>query len=107
MTASADVPLSDLAEIAKDALDQTELPQGITTELAGTYQDQQESFADLALLMVLILILVFIVMASQFESFVYPFVIIFSIPFALTGVLLGLSVTHSAGTDGDARSWCC
>lgn len=93
MTASADVPLSDLAEIAKDALDQTELPQGITTELAGTYQDQQESFADLALLMVLILILVFIVMASQFESFVYPFVIIFSIPFALTGVLLGLSVT--------------
>ncbi|HPB57186.1 MAG TPA: efflux RND transporter permease subunit [Bacteroidales bacterium] len=93
MTASADVPLSDLAEIAKDALDQTELPQGITTELAGTYLDQQESFADLALLMVLILVLVFIVMASQFESFVYPFVIIFSIPFALTGVLLGLSVT--------------
>ena len=48
------------------------------------------------MLMVLILVLVYIVMASQFESFVYPFVIMFSIPFALTGVLYGLAITKTA-----------
>ena len=45
------------------------------------------------MLMALIIVLVFIIMASQFESLTYPFVIMFSIPFALTGVLMGLFVT--------------
>jgi len=48
---------------------------------------------DLGLLMIVSLILVFIVMASQFESFVMPFVIMFSIPFAFTGVILALFLT--------------
>ena len=50
---------------------------------------------DLALLMVISLILVFIVMASQFESFAMPFVIMFSIPFAFTGVVLALFITNT------------
>ena len=45
------------------------------------------------MLMALIVVLVFIIMASQFESLTYPFVIMFSIPFAITGVLLGLFFT--------------
>ena len=45
--------------------------------------------------MVLIIILVFIVMAAQFESLVDPFVIMFSIPFAFTGIVLGLAVTQT------------
>ena len=44
-------------------------------------------------LMVLIVLLVYIVMCSQFESFTYPFVIMFSIPFAFTGVFFGLGLT--------------
>ena len=48
---------------------------------------------DLGLLMILSIILVFIVMASQFESFAMPFVIMFSIPFAFTGVALALFIT--------------
>jgi HAE1 family hydrophobic/amphiphilic exporter-1 len=66
--------------------------------VGGTYEDQQESFMDLALLMVVSLILVFIVMASQFESFTMPFVIMFSIPFAFTGVILGLFITGTTLT---------
>lgn len=45
--------------------------------------------------MVLIIIMVFIVMAAQFESLVYPFVIMFSVPFAFTGVILGLAITET------------
>ncbi|MDV7400812.1 efflux RND transporter permease subunit, partial [Arthrospira platensis SPKY1] len=59
---------------------------------------QQESFQDLALLMLLSLILVFIVMASQFESFTMPFIIMFSIPFAFTGVILALLITGTTLT---------
>ena len=64
--------------------------------IAGSYEDQQESFKDLAMLMILILILVYIVMAAQFESFTSPFIIMFSVPFALTGVLAGLAVSGTA-----------
>jgi HAE1 family hydrophobic/amphiphilic exporter-1 len=49
----------------------------------------------MVMIMILIVILVYIVMASQFESFSYPFIIMFSIPFALTGVLIGLAVTNT------------
>lgn len=95
-TAIDGVALSEIADIAKKVMDETDVPSGLTTELAGTYQDQQESFGDMFILMILILVLVYIVMASQFESFVYPFVIMFSIPFALTGVLYGLAITNTA-----------
>lgn len=94
--ASEGTALSELVDVTKRVLDEVDTPVGLTTELAGTYKDQQESFSDMFLLMMLILILVYIVMASQFESFVYPFVIILAVPFALTGVLFGLSITNTA-----------
>jgi HAE1 family hydrophobic/amphiphilic exporter-1 len=87
--------LSDIVDAANTEMQSLEIPPEITWQLAGTYQDQQETFADLGLLMLLIVILVFIVMAAQFESLVDPFVIMFSIPFAFVGVLLGLSITQT------------
>ena len=54
-----------------------------------------DTFFDLTILMVLIIILVFIVMAAQFESLTDPFVIMFSIPFAFTGIILGLAITQT------------
>ncbi len=94
--ASEGTALSELVEVTKTVLDKVDTPVGLTTELAGSYKDQQESFSDMFMLMILILILVYIVMASQFESFVYPFVIILAVPFALTGVLFGLAFTNTA-----------
>lgn len=87
------VPLGTLAENIKMAIREIPIPQEVMVNVGGTYEDQQESFMDLALLMVVSLILVFIVMASQFESFIMPFVIMFSIPFAFTGVVLALFLT--------------
>ncbi|MEG2492884.1 MAG: efflux RND transporter permease subunit, partial [Rikenellaceae bacterium] len=53
------------------------------------------SFADMFTLLILIIILVYIVMATQFESFRMPFIILFSLPFAFTGVFLALYLTNT------------
>ncbi|OAV63933.1 Swarming motility protein SwrC [Bacteroidales bacterium Barb6] len=87
--------LSDIVDAANKEMHSMDIPAGITWQLGGTYEDQQDTFGDLGILMALIVILVFIVMASQFESLVDPFVIMFSIPFALTGVILGLAITST------------
>ncbi|GHU59197.1 multidrug transporter AcrB [Bacteroidia bacterium] len=87
--------LSDIVAAANDEMAQIEIPSEVSWQLSGAYEDQQETFHDLGLLMVLIILLVFIVMASQFESLTDPFVIMFSIPFAFVGVILGLSITQT------------
>jgi len=77
------------------SVDELHLPSNIYTQIGGSYLDQQESFADLTTLLLLILLLVFIVMASQFESLTYPFIIMFSVPFAVSGVIIALLITNS------------
>ena len=85
--------LSDVTAEVNRVMAETDLPAGFTWQYGGTFEDQQDTFADMIMLMALIVVLVFIIMASQFESLTYPFVIMFSIPFAITGVLLGLFFT--------------
>ena len=86
-------PLGDVVTEGYKIIDNLDLPTGITVQIAGSFEDQQESFTDLGTLGVLIIILVFIVMAAQFESLTYPFIIMFSIPFAFSGVLLALFIS--------------
>lgn len=88
-----DKALSDVVALVNKEMKAMEIPSDIAWQLGGTYEDQQESFGDLITLMLLVVILVFIVMAAQFESLTYPFVIMFSIPFAVVGVLMGLVFT--------------
>jgi len=98
---SKDMPLSKAVEVTEAAIAEIEMPGEVTYKIAGSFEDMQETFGDLILLLVMIIILVYVVMASQFESFMSPFVIMFSIPFAFVGVLLGLVVTGTAlGTMG-------
>ena len=91
----SEVPLGDVVKAAQAVIDQMDIPTGISIQVSGSYEDQQESFADLATLGVLIILLVFIVMAAQFESMTYPFIIMFSIPFAFSGVLMALFFTNT------------
>ena len=86
-------PLGDVAAAGNAIIEQMELPAGISIQISGSFEDQQDSFADLGVLGVLIIILVFIVMAAQFESLSYPFIIMFSIPFAFSGILMALFFT--------------
>ncbi|MBQ4377275.1 MAG: efflux RND transporter permease subunit [Bacteroidales bacterium] len=87
------VSLADLANGVKGELAQMNVPQDIHVALAGNYEDQQDTFSDMILLGLLILMLVYIVMASQFESFSKPFIIMMAVPFALSGTVLALLVT--------------
>ena len=81
--------LSDGVEFVQADLEANPLPQGLTWSIGGDFEEQQEMFGSMILLALLIIILVYMVMASQFESFLGPFVIMFSIPFAFVGVALG------------------
>ena len=88
--------MSEGVQAAQTAINETNIPSELTAKVAGDYEDQQDMFVDLITLMVLIVILVYMVMASQFESFMSPFVIMFSVPFALVGVMFGLWLTNTA-----------
>ena len=87
------VPMSQIAAQALEGIDKMDIPQGIQIQLAGQYEDQQDSFRDLLMLAVLILILVYIVMAAQFESYTYPAIIMSSVMFAFSGVFIILYLT--------------
>ena len=81
--------LSEGVDVVTELMDSNPLPNGLSWEIGGDYENQQDMFSDMILLAFLIIILVYMVMASQFESFMGPFVIMFSIPFAFVGVFLG------------------
>ena len=86
--------LGELAgQIEANVIPNLDLPVGYSTHLAGSYEDQQETFSDMLLLLLLIVLLVYITMASQFESLRMPAIIILTIFPAFTGVILALWIT--------------
>ena len=85
--------MSEIVADAQPLLDKLELPVGVNINLSGSYEDQQDSFRDLGMLAILIIILVYIVMAAQFESLTYPGIIMTSLPFAFSGIVLILWIT--------------
>ena len=93
---TADVFGRSSGEVVRDLrqrlAEEVPLPSGIGIHFGGTAEDQEESFRQMALMMVLGILLVYMVMASQFESLLDPFLILFSIPFAFTGVAISLTL---------------
>lgn len=87
--------LGNVVNAGNAIIDKMDIPSDVTIQVAGSYEDQQDSFRDLGTLAILIVVLVFIVMAAQFESLTYPFIIMFSLPFAFSGVLMALFFTKS------------
>jgi HAE1 family hydrophobic/amphiphilic exporter-1 len=91
----AGVALGDAVAEVNGLLAEYDVPAGLSLELGGSIEDQGEAFSDIGLLLVLIIVLVYIVMATQFESLVYPFIIMFTIPFAMSGVFIALWLTNT------------
>ena len=85
--------LGELAMAIQAEVDRIGVPNGIVVDYGGSYEDQQETFGDIGILLALVLMLVYVVLASQFESFSKPFIILMSVPFAITGVILALLIT--------------
>jgi len=88
--------LGDIAKEVTAEVDKMTLPANIAVELSGSYEEQQDSFADMLTLLLLVVMLTYIVMAAQFESFRDPFIIMFSLPFAFTGVFVALWLTGTS-----------
>jgi HAE1 family hydrophobic/amphiphilic exporter-1 len=86
-----------VGEIEK-ALQAVPPPTGITTELGGQNREMKVSFNSLRFALVLAIFLVYLVMAATFESFVHPFIVLFTIPLALVGVVVGLLTTGTTIT---------
>jgi HAE1 family hydrophobic/amphiphilic exporter-1 len=77
------------------AIDSTPKPSGVMVTISGAIKEQMEAFMDIAFLILISLVLVYLVMASQFESLKMPFIIMFSIPFAFSGVAIALFLTNT------------
>lgn len=99
VTVDLDVSGRDLRSVTGDvtkALQQISIPNDFRLEIGGVAEEQQESFMYLGLALLVAMILTYMVMASQFESLVDPFIIIFTIPLSFVGVAFALLIT---GTD--------
>lgn len=93
---SASLAYGDLAEAAQKAqslVDELYLPLSVKATIAGQNEEMNSSFSSLMMALALAVFLVYLVMASQFESLLNPFIILFSIPLAVLGSVLGLYIT--------------
>lgn len=85
--------LGDVSKEVKTMLADTPLPKDVVIGLGSDIEEQAKSFKDLFILFMLGGILVYMVMAAQFESLLYPFIIMFSVPFAFCGVAFSLLIS--------------
>jgi len=93
---SANLNYGDLATAVEEAgaiLRATPMPQGITGLITGQSEEMNDSFRSMMFTLAMAVFLVYLVMASQFESLLHPFVILFTIPLALVGAILALFLT--------------
>jgi HAE1 family hydrophobic/amphiphilic exporter-1 len=93
---SANFTYGDLGAAASEAgeiISGIALPNGISAVVSGQSEEMQQSFESMQFALALAVFLVYLVMASQFESLIHPFVILFTIPLALVGAVLALFVT--------------
>lgn len=85
--------LGEVAADIKGVLKDIDLPAGMRTDVTGDVEDLEETFMQMTFLILLGVVLVYMIMTGQYEAFLDPFVIMFSVPFALTGAIAALLVT--------------
>ncbi|HEY6217334.1 MAG TPA: efflux RND transporter permease subunit [Pyrinomonadaceae bacterium] len=84
-----------IRQIQQQMVKDVKLPPGMTVEYGGLYQEQQSSFRELALALILAVLLVFITLLIEFRSYAHPIAIVTGAVLALSGVLLALFITGS------------
>jgi len=96
VSVTGDISGRDLNRVSQDiqtVLKDLTVPAGVELEFGGANKEMVEAFQDLGLALILAVILVYMVLASQFEGLLYPFIIMFSIPPTLVGVVFSLLLT--------------
>lgn len=97
VTVTSQIVGRDLGSITTDInakLQEYQMPEGYYYNIGGENEEMMEAFGQLALALILAVILIYMVMAAQFESLIYPFIIMFTIPLAFAGGALGLFITR-------------
>ena len=79
----------------QNALDNLQFSDGVSVQIKGQSEDMEQAFDSMKFAMILAVFLVYLVMASQFESLIHPFVILFTIPLAMIGSVIALYVTNT------------
>lgn len=87
------VTLGQAVERVRATLTETPLPSGFSIVFGGEYEEQQKAAADFQLAIVMALILVYMVMAAQFERFLDPLIVMFSVPIAIIGIVPTMMLT--------------
>jgi HAE1 family hydrophobic/amphiphilic exporter-1 len=96
VNADTEIALSEAITSVQSRIGQLRLPPDFSAGFGSEWEEQQQSFNQLRLVLVLAVLLVYAVMASQYESLRDPFIIMFSIPVAAIGVVLGLLLTNTS-----------
>lgn len=86
-------PIGTVSNEILEKVDKLKIPAGITLETGGDVKNQGDAFSSLGVALLTAILLVYLVMVALYESLVYPFVVLFSIPVALVGALLALALT--------------
>jgi len=87
--------LGSISDDIKKKLQNIIIPTGVTVQVSGNVEQQQKTFGDLTLALFLAIILVYMVMASQFQSLIDPFIIMFTVPLGMVGVIWALFFTNT------------
>ncbi|SDZ51661.1 hydrophobic/amphiphilic exporter-1, HAE1 family [Evansella caseinilytica] len=85
--------LGEMSELVQSTIDDLDIPEETSVTYTGDQELMSDAMNDLMLALLLALVFVYLVLAAQFESFKYPFVIMFSVPLVAIGVALALTVT--------------
>lgn len=87
------VALGEAVELIQEELADFPLPEGFSIVYGGEYEEQQKAAADFSMSIIMALILIYMVMAGQFERFLDPLIVMFSVPLAMIGVIPALLIT--------------
>jgi HAE1 family hydrophobic/amphiphilic exporter-1 len=91
---SGQVPLGQVVAAIEQTLQQEGIPTGVSVFFGGDAERMRDMFSDMTIAIGLAILFVYMIMVSLFESYVYPFTIMFSLPLALVGALAGLAITR-------------
>jgi HAE1 family hydrophobic/amphiphilic exporter-1 len=92
-TLTSDAVLGEVVDRARQRLSSLTLPEGFSITFGGQYREQQKAQTDFMIAIIMALVLIYMVMAGQFERFLDPLIVMFSVPLVLVGVLPTLVFT--------------
>lgn len=89
-------PTGTIAAEWQASLDKIQKPLGVNYVWAGEMENQSEGFGSLGIALLAAIVLVYLILVALYNSFVYPFVVLFSIPLSVIGALLALGLTNNS-----------